>query len=135
MQHLFFYFVCLIVCLSLFLIIIILLFVHLSVSESESFIYITFMPSCNFPLLLCSQEEADTSLSSVPLLFLAFQRGVRPKGKKAEKQNDPQHNNTKAQQNQQLWFSLPGQQEGCPRSSIAAPAEHGRGMLPSRGLR
>lgn len=90
------------------------------------------MPSCNFSLLPCCQEEADTSLSSAPLLFPASWRGVRPQGKEAKKQTKPQHNRTKAHQNQELSFALPEPKEAGPHLSVAAPVAHRRGMRPLR---
>lgn len=104
----------------------------LFIPESELFIYITFMPSCNFSLLPCCQEEADTSLSSAPLLFLASWRGVRPQGKEAKKQTKPQHNRTKAHQNQESSFALPEPKEAGPHLSVAAPVAHRWGMRPLR---
>jgi len=47
--------------------------------------YITFMPSCNFPLLLCCQEEADANLSSAPLLLPASRRGGLSTGEEGKK--------------------------------------------------
>lgn len=60
--------------------------------------------------------------------------GVHPKGKRAKKQNNPQHNRTKAQQNQEPWFALPEPKEAGPHSSIAVPAAFGRGTCPSARL-
>lgn len=70
--------------------------------------------------------------SSAPLLFPASWKGVGPQGKRAKKQIKPQHNRTKAQQNQEPCFALSEAQEAVPRQSVAAPAAHRRGMRAPR---
>lgn len=61
-----------------------------------------------------------------------FREGSVHKRRGQKKQTNPQHNRTKAQQNQEPCFAPPEPKAEGPRSSVAAPAAHGRGMRPPR---